>query len=57
MMASSQHHVPAALPPQKTLGIHSVEGWLGPRDSLDALEKNIYIYFRFQNSSPELSNP
>jgi hypothetical protein len=33
---SGQLHVPAALPPGKNAGIHSIGGWMGPRAGLDS---------------------
>jgi hypothetical protein len=37
---SGQLHAPAALPPwERTPGIHSIGGWVGPRAGLDEVEK------------------
>jgi hypothetical protein len=39
MGMGGQLHAPAALPPGKRLGTHSIGGWVGPRAGLDGCEK------------------
>jgi len=34
-----QPHAPAALPPGKERGTHCTEGWVSPRDGLDAVAR------------------
>jgi hypothetical protein len=42
MEVSGQIHDPAALIPEETaLSIHCLEGWVGPRASLDTVEKSL----------------
>jgi hypothetical protein len=40
MAVGSQCHAPAALPPGKRPGTHCIEGWMGPRASLDRCRKS-----------------
>jgi hypothetical protein len=39
MEVSGQLHASAALPPEKAAGIHWIDGWVGPRAGLEAVEK------------------
>ena len=39
MNVSGQLHAPATLPLGKSLGSHLMEGWVGPRTSLDILAR------------------
>jgi hypothetical protein len=41
MEMSARPHAPAALPPGKSPGTHSVGGWVGPSAGLDAEKKKI----------------
>jgi hypothetical protein len=39
MEVIGQYYAPASLPPRMNPGPRSVEGWVGPREVLDVLEK------------------
>jgi hypothetical protein len=40
MEVSHQLHTPAALPPKETaISTHYIDGWVGPKDGLDIMEK------------------
>jgi hypothetical protein len=40
MEVIGQLHAPFALPPRKARGTHWIGGWVGPRASLDDVEKS-----------------
>jgi hypothetical protein len=48
MEVSGQLHASAALPPGKDASTHWMEGWVGPRASLDVIEISLVTGFFYE---------
>jgi hypothetical protein len=53
----SVSHPGSFISEEETLGIHSTGGWVGPRTSLQDVEKRIFLTLPGSNSDPSVVQP